>query len=257
MANKKISQLNDGSPAQSTDQIPVNRAGANFRVNAGTVGSSAIQTATVTLSAAQLRTMGATPIQLVPAQGAGKVVNPIWVFTQTIFGTHPFQAATGTGIAVSYAGSGVAVAATIPGQVLSQLSNQVNGEPAILALYPQTDASNKALVITTTGGEFDLGPILTSVLNAGGLGYAPGDTGTIDKPPFAGDAHYVVDTVDGSGSVLTYHLVANGSGYGVTTGETTSDDTGLGTGFTVDINSVTQGDGTLIVTVYYTVVTLS
>lgn len=35
MANQKISQLTDGSPAQSTDQIPINRAGANFRVNAG------------------------------------------------------------------------------------------------------------------------------------------------------------------------------------------------------------------------------
>lgn len=33
MANLKISQLNDGTPVQSADQIPVNRAGTNFRVN--------------------------------------------------------------------------------------------------------------------------------------------------------------------------------------------------------------------------------
>lgn len=37
MANLKISQLTDGSPAASGDQIPINRAGANFRVNAQTV----------------------------------------------------------------------------------------------------------------------------------------------------------------------------------------------------------------------------
>ena len=37
MPNKKISQLTDGNPAQSADQIPINRAGANFRVTAGSI----------------------------------------------------------------------------------------------------------------------------------------------------------------------------------------------------------------------------
>jgi hypothetical protein len=37
MSNLKISQLTDGSPAQTGDQIPINRAGTNFRVNAQTI----------------------------------------------------------------------------------------------------------------------------------------------------------------------------------------------------------------------------
>lgn len=34
-ANLKISQLNDGTSAQGSDQIPVNRAGVNFRITVG------------------------------------------------------------------------------------------------------------------------------------------------------------------------------------------------------------------------------
>lgn len=46
MADLKISQLTDGSPAASGDQIPINRGGTNYRVNAqtiGVIGSSASQ----------------------------------------------------------------------------------------------------------------------------------------------------------------------------------------------------------------------
>lgn len=37
MADKKISQLTDGNPAQSNDQIPISRAGANFRITPGSI----------------------------------------------------------------------------------------------------------------------------------------------------------------------------------------------------------------------------
>ena len=37
MADTKISALSDGSPAQSSDQIPVNRSGTNYRVNASSM----------------------------------------------------------------------------------------------------------------------------------------------------------------------------------------------------------------------------
>ena len=39
MANTKISALTDGSPAQAGDQIPINRGGTNYRINAGTIGA--------------------------------------------------------------------------------------------------------------------------------------------------------------------------------------------------------------------------
>ena len=43
MPNKKISQLTDGNPAQSADQIPINRAGANFRITANSIATLAAQ----------------------------------------------------------------------------------------------------------------------------------------------------------------------------------------------------------------------
>lgn len=56
-----------------------------------------------------------------------------------------------------------------------------------------------------------VGPIATTSLAAGGAGYAPGDTFEINWwgsiPP---DAIGVVDTVDGGGAVVTYHLTNNG-----------------------------------------------
>jgi hypothetical protein len=41
MADQKISELTDGDPAQSGDQIPVNRAGSNRRVTAGSIADLA------------------------------------------------------------------------------------------------------------------------------------------------------------------------------------------------------------------------
>jgi hypothetical protein len=39
MPDLKISQLNNGDPAQSNDQIPINRAGVNFRLTAGSIAA--------------------------------------------------------------------------------------------------------------------------------------------------------------------------------------------------------------------------
>ncbi len=93
---------------------------------------------------------------------------------------------------------------------------------------------------TANGIQAANGVILTSVKNAAGSGYAPGDTGTI-----AGgnnDATYVIDTVS-AGAVATYHLTSKGTGgYSTATGVATAATTGSGIGFTVDITaSVSNG----------------
>jgi hypothetical protein len=41
MPDLKISQLNNGDPAQTADQIPINRAGVNFSITAGSISSLA------------------------------------------------------------------------------------------------------------------------------------------------------------------------------------------------------------------------
>lgn len=103
----------------------------------------------------------------------------------------------------------------------------------------------------TTSQDSPLGPIAASNVDVAGAGsgYAPGDTGTIQGG--ATDAAYVVDTVDGGGGVLTYHLTDDGTGWGVGDGYLTTVTTGGGDGaLTIDVTEITPtGTGFLIVDV--------
>lgn len=83
------------------------------------------------------------------------------------------------------------------------------------------------------------GPISSSTLASGGTGYTVGDTGFVDIGTY--DATYVVNTVSGSGAVLTYTLTSFGTNYttafGVPT-EVGGGQPGVGTGFTLNIVAV-------------------
>lgn len=88
------------------------------------------------------------------------------------------------------------------------------------------------------------GSITSSTTPYGGLGYAVGDTGTIDGGAIS--AAYTVNSVDGSGAVLTYTIDPTGFGYSVTdpgVATTTSGGTqpGVGAGFQIDITGVNAG----------------
>ena len=79
--------------------------------------------------------------------------------------------------------------------------------------------------------------IASNGLDQGGASYAAGDTGIIDGAQGI-DATYVINTVDGSGAVLTYTLTYAGIGYSVATSVGTlafGMQPGIGTGFTIDI----------------------
>jgi hypothetical protein len=56
----------------------------------------AIQTATVTLSSAQLLNLRAMPVQLVPAPGAGNVIKPLSLTLQYKFGSSPYAVQDGS-----------------------------------------------------------------------------------------------------------------------------------------------------------------
>lgn len=84
------------------------------------------------------------------------------------------------------------------------------------------------------------GPIRTSSVSTKGINYAPGDTGSVlPGNPGTLQAFYTVDTVDGVGGVLTYHLTSTGGGnsYAVRTKGTTTI-TGIGSGFILNITAV-------------------
>jgi large repetitive protein len=79
-------------------------------------------------------------------------------------------------------------------------------------------------------------------LNNGGLDYAPGDTFAIEAPVggYGSGAIGTVDTVNGSGTILTYHISTAGSGY--TTG-TCNSTTLTGVGFGATLTAAFSGNG--------------
>ena len=60
MGNLKISQLTSGNPAQSSDIIPIDRSGSNFRVTAGSIAALVSGTASSSWSSPHAMLGGAT-----------------------------------------------------------------------------------------------------------------------------------------------------------------------------------------------------
>ena len=83
------------------------------------------------------------------------------------------------------------------------------------------------------------GVIETSSITAAGLGYAPGDTGTVTTGD--GNATYVINTIGGGGAVATYTITFGGQKYTVSVGNATATggtQPGAGAGFTLDILTI-------------------
>jgi hypothetical protein len=113
------------------------------------------------------------------------------------------------------------------------------------------------------------GGLRSLAVSAGGLNYAPGDTGTVDGGGVLGT--YSVVSVDGLGAVTALMITAPGSEYMPGMGVATTPDSGVGTGLTVDVSVLGSGfqievdtveavnsdfDGSFVLTVPYVVVTL-
>lgn len=94
MSDSTIANLPIGSPAQATDQIPIQRGLSTLKLAVSdlTGSSSPVLTATVTLTLAQLIAASSTFPTLIPAPGVGKLLNPInifieWKATSTVVNT--------------------------------------------------------------------------------------------------------------------------------------------------------------------------
>lgn len=85
------------------------------------------------------------------------------------------------------------------------------------------------------GWTHPVGTIETSSLNAGGSGYTANDVLTVVQAG-GSSGTLTVDTVDGSGVVLTYHITTKGSGYQVANGLAVTG--GTGTNFLVNILTI-------------------
>ena len=215
----------------------------------------AVLAATVSLTSAQIKALAATPFQLVPAPGAGKIVAVIGAAAAYKFGTIAYSSVSDV-VAVRYAGDTAQLTDPLgfTGLLTAAQSSFGYSEGLMLApvlVGPGDD--NKAVVLFTSVG-FNDGPIVTATLGAAGTGYAIGDTGTIVDG--SDDATYIIDTVGALGVVLTFHVTGAGTDYTVENGVATATggaQPGVGVGFTVNITAVRTGDGTLKVTTFYSI----
>lgn len=216
----------------------------------------AVLAATVTLNPAALVALGTTPFTLIPAPGAGRIIVPIGFAFIYNFGTIAFQGALD--VAASYAGAAndsvLPVGFSSTGLLNAAASGFAYTGAAIAVNANLAADANQAIRLTGTGPGLG-GPIVTATLGAGGAGYAANDTGTINDG--SDDATYKVLTVDGGGAVLTFQVTGAGTSYRVENGVATATggaQPGVGVGFTVNITAVQNGDGTLKVTTFYSIV---
>ena len=98
MPNLKISELPSGNPAVSTDQIPIARSGANYRITLGSMGSvmanlaawQSVQTANFTATAGKGYPVNTTSGQITVTLPASPTVGDVVAFTDYAgtFGTN-------------------------------------------------------------------------------------------------------------------------------------------------------------------------
>ena len=116
--------------------------------------------ATLTLTAAQILALNGTPVQIVAAPGAGKILLPILGTAQYKFNTTAYANVTGAILTIgpsplAATGQGIEFQAT---GLIDQTVNTIDLEP-VFCTGPQTNWANLALVITNEGGsgEFTTG----------------------------------------------------------------------------------------------------
>ncbi len=108
-----------------------------------------VQTATVTLSSAQLQHLGATPVQLVPAPGSGKLLNLVSIVAQYKFGSAAYALANGGQFTTALGSASIGINLAAAG-FIDKTTNQIqfNGGSAGGA---QGAMENQPLMISNDG----------------------------------------------------------------------------------------------------------
>ncbi len=121
------------------------------------MNATLIKYATVNLTNAQIKNLRATPVELVAAQGANKVVEFVSAMLRLDYGSNVLTE-TVDNMAVKFEnGAGAAVSQTIEatGFIDAAADTVTNALPKIDAIVAQASAANKALVLHNTGdGEY-------------------------------------------------------------------------------------------------------
>lgn len=217
MADVKISQLNDGSPAQSADEIPVTRGASNFKISAGDIADLVIGNLTAskpvfTNSDSELVSTGTVPLN----QGGTGATTASNARTNLGLGSIATQDASSIAI------TGGSIAGITDLAVADGGTGASTASAARVNLLPSY-ASNATKVLKVNAGATDVewGEVssggVTSVTAGTGLsGGTITSTGTIALATAYGDttnpyaaktANYVLAAPNGSSGVPTFRAL--------------------------------------------------
>lgn len=239
------------------------------------------------LTSAQILGMDITPITLLTAPGANKVIVPTAILVQSKTGTVAYlSGATTASFGLYYntvsagnqitafsdaAGAGALflAAANTPKTTfnlsIAATVNQWSPGTSFGAALAPTVFANQPIILASAGDSYNSGPITTLTVANGGAGYANGDTFNIDP------TSTLLDTADATGHVVlatggvvqTVAINTPGTAYSVTTSNVgtgpypTVHTSGAGNdALTVNVTGATTGNGTGAVFIWYNVTTL-
>jgi hypothetical protein len=218
------------------------------------------QSAMAELSSAQLLDLHNTPVEVVGAPGAGKIVIVLSLAAVSAFGTTSYLTSNYLGLYYATSITGSARLFGISSLVLLNAFDTLFSTTPDTPFLAVSDAENQPIVL----GVNDLsvgGPIITASVQTGGSGYAPGDTFMILDTNY--DGFGTVSTVDGGGAVTDFAFASSadrGSAYLTSNNPiATSKTTGVGDdALTINVTTVANhpmlGDGTLRVTTTYQII---
>ncbi len=209
-------------------------------------------TVTKIFTGSQLDAFNATPLQLVAAPGAGFVIYPLRVSSMFIQTGSNLYAAD-QGIECQWGASAIPNPMDTNGINPNSTSA---GNPIIaswdfwkLSAATVAAGDNQPLTIKANFDWNTVGEPVTSHASTPGTGYSPGDVTT----PGGDNWQIHVDTVNGGGGILTYHIVhAQLPGLGFPVGQTLNCSDAGGGDAVITIDSIQAGtNGKFVVTMEY------
>jgi len=126
-------------------------------VTSDALDPSLLQTTQVTLTSEQVNALFTTPIAIIPAPGAGKVIEVTSLFLQYNYGSVAYTIGSATNLALRYTdGSGTLITASVSVTgFLDQTADEVRIAPTATSSFEPT--TNAAVVLTLAGANVSAG----------------------------------------------------------------------------------------------------